>query len=123
MTARSHARTAAAERFSGKLLIGLTYVAVGALSVGVVGLAVAGISPLADGPAFDVGTLLDRLASLDPAGLLWLGLIVVIATPVGRVIVAGVAFAAEADWWMVGVSVAILTIIALGIATALTVTV
>jgi uncharacterized membrane protein len=105
------------------LLIGFTYVAVALLVLGVLAMAIAGISPLAGGPAFDLETLFDGLAGLDPAALLWLGLLVVIAAPSGRVIVAGAAYAAEADWRMVVISGAILLIIVIGVMSALTVTV
>lgn len=123
MTAGIRSREAAAERLSGRLLIGLTYLAVGALALGVLGMAAAGISPLAGGPTLDLATLAHDLVAFDPAALLWLGSILVIVTPVGRVIVAGVAFATEGDWRMVAVSIAIIAIIGLGVVTALTVTV
>ena len=44
------------DRFIGRLLIAVTYVAVGLLSVGVVLMLAAGISPLAGGPPLDPGT-------------------------------------------------------------------
>jgi uncharacterized membrane protein len=116
-------RAFTAERLSGRLLIGTTYVAVGLLVVGV-GLMIArGISPLDLAPAFDPATLGASIAGLDPAAFLWLGLVVAIAAPIGRVIVAGVAYAADADWLMVGISIAILLVILVGVGTAVTGTV
>ncbi len=65
---------------------------------------------LAAGPAptFDPGTLVASLLALEPAAFLWLGLLAVIAAPIGRVIVAGVATPRTRDWPMVVISLAIL---------------
>lgn len=106
------------DRFIGRLLIVVTYVAVGLLSVGVLLLLDAGISPLAGGPPLDPVRLLADLGSLAPAALLWLGILAVIATPLSRVVAAAIGFARLGDRWMVGVAFGILTVIALGIASA-----
>ncbi len=102
----------------GRLLIVVTWVAVTLLAVGVALMLVDGISPLAGGPPLDLRLLLGNIVSLDPAGLLWLGLIAVIATPVSRVIGAGVGYGQRGEWRMVAVSVGILIVIGLGIASA-----
>ena len=107
------------ERFIGRLLVALTYLAVGLLTVGVVLLLANGISPLAGGPPLDLDRLGADLASLAPAAFLWLGILAVIATPLSRVVTAAVGFARLGDRWMIGVSVAILAVIALSIATAI----
>jgi uncharacterized membrane protein len=111
-------RALAAERTIGRLLMVFTYVSVGLLAVGVVLTMTGGISPLSDGPDLDLGTLATRIAALDPGGFLWLGLLAVIAAPIGRVIVAAVAYVRDADWLMVAVSIAILLVITIGIASA-----
>ena len=117
------ARAYAAERTIGRLLIAITYVSVGLLAVGF-GLMIAnGISPLDAGPPLDLATLGAQLVALDPAGFLWLGLLAVIAAPVGRVIVAAVAYGRDADWTMVAISVAILVVIVIGVVTAIAATV
>jgi uncharacterized membrane protein len=108
----------AAERQIGRLLILLTYVSVALLVLGVVLLLVAGISPLDGGPGLDLASLLSEVAVLGPAGLLWLGLIAVIVTPISRVVTAAVAYGRAGDWPMVGIALGILSIIAVGIATA-----
>jgi uncharacterized membrane protein len=108
----------AAERQIGRLLILLTYLSVALLVLGVLLLLVAGISPLDDGPGLDLATLLPEVAALGPAGLLWLGLIAVIVTPISRVVTAAVAYGRAGDWPMVGIALGILSIIAVGIATA-----
>ena len=116
-------RAVAAERLIGRLLIAVTYVAVGLLSIGVVLMIANGISPLSVGPGLDVATLGAQLLAGEPAAFLWLGIIAVVATPIGRVIVAAVTFARDAEWLMVGIALGILVIIAVGVASALTVTV
>lgn len=123
MSAPHVAPMVAAERVIGRLLIAITYLSVGLLVIGVGLMVVDGISPLAGGPRLDLGRLGKQLISLDPAGYLWLGLLAVIAAPIGRVIVAGVAYARQADWLMVGISLAILLVIAIGVGSALAVTV
>ncbi len=119
----SEDRAVAAEHRIGKLLIAMTYVAVGLLVVGVVLMVADRISPLSGGPSLDLATLGSQLLALDPAAFLWLGLLVVVATPIGRVIVAGIAYARQADWLMVAIALGILAIIAIGVGSALTVTV
>jgi len=114
----TNSRTLAAERLSGRLLIGITYVSVVLLLIGVALMVRDGISPLEGGPALDLATLGATLAALEPAAFLWLGLLVVIAAPICRVIVAGIAYARDGDWLMVGISVAILAVIAVGVGTA-----
>jgi uncharacterized membrane protein len=107
------------ERRLGRLLIVVTYVAVALLAIGVGLLLVAGISPLAGGPPLDPAGLLADLLALDPAGFLWLGILVVIATPLSRVVGAAAGFIGRGERLMAVVSVAILGVIALSVLTAL----
>jgi uncharacterized membrane protein len=107
------------DRFIGRLLIAVTYLAVALLTVGVVLLFANGISPLAGGPPLDLGRLVADVAALVPAAFLWLGILAVIATPLSRVVAAAVGFARLGDRFMVAVSVAILVVIALGVVSAL----
>ena len=107
------------DRRIGRLLIVVTYVAVVLLTIGVMLLIAAGISPLAGGPQLDLGRLVADLVALSPAVFLWLGILAVIATPVSRVIAAAIGFARLGDRWLVGVAVAILVVIALGVVSAL----
>ena len=117
----SHAPVA--DRLSGRLLIGFTYVSVGLLVIGVVLMIVNGISPLDAAPTLDPGTLIPSLLALEPEAFLWLGLAAVIAAPICRVILAGVIYAIDRDMTMVVISVAILIVIAIGVGTAIAVTV
>ncbi len=113
------ARALATDRLIGRLLIAVTYVSVGLLSIGVVLMIADGISPTSGGPPLDLPGLGAELVALQPAAFLWLGLLAVIAAPIGRVIVAAVAYARESDWLMLAVSVGILLVIAVGVLSAL----
>ena len=106
------------ERAIGRLLIGLTYVSTGVLLVGVLLMLASGISPLSGGPRLDLASLPIDLATLTPAGFLWLGLLAVIATPISRVVAAAIAFARAGERGMVGVAVAILVVVGIAIASA-----
>ena len=119
----SGAHAPVADRLSGRLLIGFTYVSVGLLVIGVVLMIVNGISPLDAAPTLDPGTLIPSLLALEPEAFLWLGLAAVIAAPIGRVILAGAIYAVDRDMTMVAISVAILVVIVIGVATAIAVTV
>jgi uncharacterized membrane protein len=116
-------RAYAAERTIGRLLIAITYVSVGLLAIGFALMIANGISPLDPGPPLDIAALGAQLAALDPAGYLWLGLLAVIAAPVGRVIVAAVSYGRDADWTMVAISIGILAVIVVGVAIAVAATV
>lgn len=123
MSGPAGGQTLAAERTIGRLLIVMTYIAVALLVVGVGLMAVAGISPLAGGPPFDPAAIPAEVAAAMPEGFLWLGLMVVIATPIVRVIGAAIAYGSTAQWTMVAISIAILLVIALGVGIALAATV
>jgi uncharacterized membrane protein len=112
-----------AERRIGQLLIAVTYVSVVLLLVGVVLLMGQGIAPLSGGPNLDLERLPEDLLALDPAGFLWLGLLAILAAPVSRVSVALVAYLLDEDWLMVGVSAAILLVIAIALGSAVVSTV
>ena len=88
-------RAYAAERTIGRLLIGVTYVSVGLLVIGVRPDDRERHLAARPGPPLDLATLGAQLVALDPAGFLWLGLLAVIAAPIGRVIVAAVVYAAR----------------------------
>ena len=123
MTPPNASQTARAEWRIGRLLIAMTYTSVAILVIGVGLMVAAGISPLAGGPPFDPGDLVAQLQARSPAGFLWLGLIVVIATPIARVIGAALTFGLHRQWIMVGIAIAILVVIAAGVAIALAATV
>jgi uncharacterized membrane protein len=60
----------------------------------------------------DPGKLLAQLVRGDAAALIQLGVLLLIATPVARVIFAVVAFLVERDWLYVAISVLVLAVLA-----------
>jgi uncharacterized membrane protein len=112
------ARRAADERAIGRLLISVTYVAVTVLVVGVAAMLVAGVSPLDEPPSLDASSFWAALTSLRPDAILWIGLALVIATPIVRVAAAAVTYVRSGERRMVAISVAILVVIAIGLVTA-----
>lgn len=121
MTAdRGHSTPADLDRSIARLLTFGTYVSVALLAAGVVLLLVQGISPLAGGPSFQPDVVVDDLVHLRPAGVMWLGLIAVVATPASRVVAALIGFAGRGERTMAVVAALILAVIALSIALART---
>jgi len=112
-------RRATDERQIGRLIVRMTYLAVALLAVGVASMVATGISPLDAAPALDAAGLVAAIGELRPEGLLWLGLMAVIATPIIRVLAAAVAYARGGEWRMVAISIAILAVIASGVVTTL----
>jgi uncharacterized membrane protein len=101
-----------------RLLTTGTYLSMALLGVGVVLMSLSGIGPLSGGPDFDPATLLGDIVALRPAAFLWLGLIVVIATPSARVAVSGLGYARRGERAMTIVAGLILVVIALSVAVA-----
>jgi uncharacterized membrane protein len=97
-----------------------TYASVGLIALGVLGMAAGGVDPLAAAPAFDPTKIPGDLAALRPAGFLWLGILGVLATPASRVGASLVGYLRTGERVMVGVSVAILVVIAAGVVTGFT---
>lgn len=91
------------------LRIGI-YAAMTLLGVGFALMLASGVSPLAGGPALaDTDPFADSLAG-KPAGLIWLGLIVLVATPAGRVVSALLGYLRARQGPMVVVSISILAV-------------
>jgi uncharacterized membrane protein len=95
-----------------RLLVAGTYLAIGLVLVGVVGMLASGVDPLALAtPPFDLRQIPADIAAGNPEGFLWLGLVAVLALPLGRVIVAGVGFLAARDIRLALVSLAVLLVV------------
>ena len=118
MTANDRS-TAELERVIGRLLVVVTYVSVACILVGVLLMARDGVSPLDPAPPFDLSTIPADLLALRPTGFLWLGILLVLATPISRVVVAGWGYARRGDRRFLAISIAVLVVIAIGIVTAL----
>ncbi len=103
------------ERIVARLLTGGTYLSVALLAIGVVLMAVGGVSPLAGGPPFDPARLPLDLAALKPSAWLWLGLLVALATPLGRVAASLVGYLAGGERRMAFIAAAILVVVFVGV--------
>jgi uncharacterized membrane protein len=110
--------TADLERSIARLLTRGTYASVALLVVGVVLMLASGIGPRSGGPAFDPTTLVPDLLALRPAGFLWLGLIVVVATPAARVLASLIGYVRRGERPMTIVAALILVVISLSVALA-----
>lgn len=93
-----------------------TYLSVGVLALGAVLLLAGGTSPLAGGPPLSPDTLAADVVGLRPAGLLWLGIVGMIATPGLRVLRAAIGFWRRGETRMAAVAVGVLVVIAVGVA-------
>jgi uncharacterized membrane protein len=106
------------DRTIARILTIGTYLSVGLLAIGVALMTLNEISPLAPAPPLEPSLLVAEIRAADPVGFLWLGLIVVIATPIARVTASLVGYARDGERAMVLVSVAILVVIATSVALA-----
>ncbi len=111
----------ALESIVARMLIVGTWLAMGLVLVGVVLMLLDGVDPLAHGaiPPFDPGRILADMAALRPIGFLWAGIVLIIALPIGRVIVAGVGYVAVRDWRLVLISVAVFVVVLVSILAAI----
>ena len=100
------------------LRIGI-HLAVVVLAVGVAGLVVGGISPLGGAPALDPSVVAGDLVALRPAGFLWAGVVLLVATPSARVIAALIRYRQIGETTMAIVSVLILVVVLASVALAL----
>jgi uncharacterized membrane protein len=103
------------ERSIARLLSGGTYLAIALLVIGFGLMLANGISPLDTAPPFDVRQIPADILALRPTGFLWLGLIVVIATPSSRVVASLIGYARAGERPMVIVATAILVVIAISV--------
>jgi uncharacterized membrane protein len=107
------------ERSVARLLTVGTYASIAMLGAGVIAMIAAGRSPLDPAPRFDPARLLADLAALRPEGFLWLGIVLVVATPSARVATSLVGYLRRADLAMAVVSVLVLAVIALSVVAAI----
>jgi len=92
-----------------------TYVSIAIIAIGSILLLVEGISPLAGGPAFQPGDLIGDVLAARPAGFLWLGIVVMMATPSLRVIGALIGFWRRGERTMVAVAALVLAVVGAGV--------
>jgi uncharacterized membrane protein len=106
------------ERTIARLLATGMYAAIALLIAGLVLMLASGIEPLSGGPAFDLGRLPADLVGLQAAGYIWLGLVVVVATPSARVLASLVGYTRRGERLMAAVAGLILVVIAASVVLA-----
>ena len=111
----------ALERAVARVLTVGTWVSIALVSVGVVELLAAGRSPLDAAPDLDLGRIPADIAALRPEGLLWLGILGLLATPSARVLASLVGFARNGERAMVVVAALNLLVVGLGVLAGLSV--
>lgn len=107
------------DRAIARLLTIGTLVSIAAMAVGTVLLLAGGGSPKDNtAPAFDLAALPAQLLALQPAAFVWVGLIVIIATPSARVLASLIAYLRSGEREMAVVAVLILAVIAASVLVA-----
>jgi uncharacterized membrane protein len=111
----------ALEVLIGRLLVIGTWMAMLLILVGVVLMLTSAVDPLAHGvvPPFDASLIIPEMLALRPLGFLWAGILLIIALPIGRVIVAGVGFLAAGDTRLALVSLGVFLVVVVSILAAL----
>ena len=109
------------ETVVARLLTVGTYLAIGLVLVGVVGMLRDGIAPLdhVAFPPFDLRQIPAEMLALEPAGFLWAGIVLVMCLPIGRVIVAGIGFLRVGDRRLALVSAGVVLVVFASIAAAI----
>jgi len=118
---RSGDRTAyALEALVSKVLVVGTWTAMGLILAGVLLMLIGGVDPLAHGvtPPFDPARIPADMVALKPEGFLWAGIALIVALPVGRVVVAGVGFLAAGDRRLALVSLLVFLVVVGSVAAA-----
>lgn len=121
-TSPSMADTAARlETIAARLLTWGTRLALGLILVGVLLMAATGVDPLAVRafPPYSLPAIPGQLAALRPEGFVWAGLTLLVALPLGRVVVSGAGFLRAGDRRLALVAVLVLLVIAASVVAAL----
>lgn len=101
------------------LLSRATIAAVVCLAIGLTAMLVTGHTPLDAGRPFDLGRLVSDVLALEPEGFLWLGVLITLAAPPARLVVAILGLAAAGRPRRALVSVAALIVLAVGLVAGL----
>lgn len=109
------------ETVAARLLTWGTRIALGLILVGVLIMAAGGVDPLADRafPPYAPLAIPGQLAGLRAEGFIWAGLTLLVALPLGRVVVSGAGFLRAGDRRLALVAVLVLLVITASVVVAL----
>ena len=109
------------EAIVGRILVIGTWTAMGLVLTGVVLMLASGVDPIAHGamPRFDIGRVVPDMLALRALGFLWAGLVLIVALPIGRVIVSGVGFLAAGDTRQALISLGVFLVVLVSILAAM----
>jgi uncharacterized membrane protein len=118
---RSEETAYAMEAAVGRLLVVGTWLAMTLVFAGVVLMLASGVDPLAHGaiPVFRPAEVPVQLVALRPEGFLSAGIVLIVALPIGRVIVSGLGFLAARDLRMAAISLAVLLVVLASVASSI----
>jgi uncharacterized membrane protein len=104
-----------------RLLVVGTWLAMGLVLVGVILMLATGVDPLDHGavPPFQLTAIPGEILALEPQGFLWAGIVLIIALPIGRVVVSGLGFLAARDLRMAGISLAVLVVVLVSVVSSI----
>jgi uncharacterized membrane protein len=109
------------ETLIGRLMVWGVYAAMALILVGIVLAFLAGYDLLAQGlkDAPAPAAVVDAVLTLQPEGFLWAGIVLLIAIPIGRVVVSGVGFLATGERRFALISLLVLLVVLASITAAL----
>ncbi len=117
---RAGEAAARVEALAARLLTWGTRLALSLVLAGVVGMLGSGIDPItAASPSFSIASIPASLLALRPEGFLWAGLTLVVALPLGRVVISGAGFLAAGDRRQTLIAALVLLVIGVSIVAAL----
>jgi uncharacterized membrane protein len=112
---------AAVESIIGRMLVIGDYVAMVFILIGVLGMLANSINPMTAivPTSFDLASIPADIVALRPEGFLWLGIVTVIALPIGRVVFAGVSLLAAGERRLALVAMGVLLVVLVSILAAI----
>jgi uncharacterized membrane protein len=104
----------ASDRLNRTMYLVLVTGMVTSFSVMVIGLVMYSVNPT-EGTTLPLDKILDGIVHGNPIAVIDLGIVLLIATPMVRIIAAGMAFGLEKDYRFVGIAVFVMAMILIGV--------
>jgi uncharacterized membrane protein len=104
----------ASERMNRTMYLVLVTGMVLSFSIMIIGLMLYAINPI-EGTTLPLDRLFDGIVHGNPIAVIDLGIVLLIATPLVRIVAAGITFGIEKDYRFVGIAIFVLAMIFIGI--------